>query len=243
MRWDRELPRGPLAGAAAGLLAVAIVTGAVAIFDGFVPTLSLGALYVFAVLPIAVIWGTAYAVAVAIASMLVFNFLFLPPLHTFTLADRSNWFALAVYLTTAIVVGTLASHARRRRAEAEQREREAALLADIAAGLLRGTPLEDQLVSISGRTAEVLGVSTARIVLGEYPARTRARGAASALRRGPAGRHGVHARERGARASDPETAPAGPCLAAGGRARPGAAGGRGGARPRRCGEATGSRPR
>ena len=125
MSSNRQLPRSPLAGALAGVLAVAVVTVAIELFDDYVPVLSLGVLYLFAVLPIAVFWGPLLAVPVAIASMLAFNFLFLPPLHSFTLADRSNWFALAVYLTTAVVVGSLASRLRRRGAEAEQREREA----------------------------------------------------------------------------------------------------------------------
>ncbi|MGH3079007.1 MAG: DUF4118 domain-containing protein [Gaiellaceae bacterium] len=49
-----------------------------------------------AVLPVAVVWGFPYAVVVSVLSMLAFNFFFLPPVYTFTLADRSNWFALAV---------------------------------------------------------------------------------------------------------------------------------------------------
>jgi two-component system, OmpR family, sensor histidine kinase KdpD len=150
----------------AGVVAVAVVTVAIELFDNFVPVLSLGALYLFAVLPIALFWGTALAVSVAIASMLAFNFFFLPPLYTFTLADRSNWFALAVYLVTAIVVGSLASRYRTRGAEAEQREREAALLADIAVELLRGTQIEHELGRIEERTAAVLGVSSVRIVVG-----------------------------------------------------------------------------
>jgi two-component system sensor histidine kinase KdpD len=101
--------------------------------------------------------------------MLAFNFFFLPPVYTLTLADRQNWLALLVYVVTAIVVSTLAAGARRRHAEAEQREREAALLADIAAELLRGTPLEEQLDDIGHRTADLLGVSAARIVVGEEP--------------------------------------------------------------------------
>jgi two-component system sensor histidine kinase KdpD len=129
--------------------------------------LSLGVLYVFAVLPVAVAWGTAPAVLVAVVSMLAFNFLFLSPRYTLDLADGRNWFALAVYLATAVVVGDLASRARRRAAEAEQREREAALLADIAAELLRGTRLEEELDRIEERTAAVLGVSSVRIVLGK----------------------------------------------------------------------------
>ena len=161
--------RRPFFGVAAGVLAVALVTGAIELLDSVVPVLSLGVLYLFAVLPIAVFWGSAYAVPVAIASMLAFNFFFLPPLYTLTISDRRNWFALLVYVVTAIVVGSLASRARRRHDEAEQREREAALLADIAAELLQGTPLEDELEHIGRRTADLLGVSSVRIVFGEAP--------------------------------------------------------------------------
>jgi two-component system sensor histidine kinase KdpD len=161
-------PRYWLEGVGAAILAVALVTVAIALLDDHVPVLSLGVLYVFAVLPIAVLWGPVLAVPVALASMLAFNFLFLPPYHTFTLADRRNWFALAVYLATAIVVGTLAARYRARGAEAERREREAALLADIAVELLRGTALDQELARIEERTANALGVSSVRIVLGDH---------------------------------------------------------------------------
>ena len=168
---SRNTSRHWAAGIAAGALAVAVVTAAIEVFDNFVPVLSLGVLYVFAVLPIALFWGTVLAVPVAIASMLAFNFFFLPPLYTFTLADRQNWFALAVYVVTAIVVGSLASRYRIRGEEAEQREREAALLADIAAEFLRGTHLDQELDRIAERTAAVLGVSSVRIALGEQARR------------------------------------------------------------------------
>ena len=153
-------------GVVAGAFSVAVVAGAVALIDNWVPVLSLGALFVFAVLPIAVFWGTAYGVLVAVASMLTFNFFFLPPIHTLTLEDSRNWFALAVYLGTATVVGALASRARRQHAEALQRERESALLADVASELLRGTGVALDLDRVERRTAEVLGVSSAQIVLG-----------------------------------------------------------------------------
>src|SRR5262249_20737016 len=148
-----------------GALCVAAVAGAIAVIDNWVPVLSLGVLFVFAVLPIAVFWGTAPAVLVAVASMLTFNFFYLPPVHTFTLEDSRNWFALAVYLATAVVVGALASRARRQTAEAQQRERESALLADVASGLLRGGQLDEALQQIEQRAADVLGVSSVRIDL------------------------------------------------------------------------------
>ena len=166
MRPNPESLKSPLAGVAAGALAVTVVTAAIAVLDDAIPVLSLGVLYVFAVLPIALFWGTAYAVLVAVASMLAFNFFLLPPVYSLTLADRSNWFALLVYVVTAIVVGSLASRARGQRAEAEQRELEASLLADIAVEVLRGTRLDDELERIEQRTATVLGVSSVRIALG-----------------------------------------------------------------------------
>ena len=56
-----------------------VVTAAIFLFREAVPVLSLGALYLFAVLPVAIFWGRAWAIAVAVASMLAFNFFFLPP--------------------------------------------------------------------------------------------------------------------------------------------------------------------
>jgi two-component system, OmpR family, sensor histidine kinase KdpD len=98
--------------------AVALVTGAIYALRPVAPVLSLGVLYLFAVLPVAALWGLPYAVAVSIVSMLAFNFLFLPPTHTLRLADSENWVALAVYLVTAVSVSELAAHARRRADEA-----------------------------------------------------------------------------------------------------------------------------
>src|SRR5690242_19800748 len=107
------------------------------------PVLSLGVVYTLAVLVTAVLWGLAAAVVVSVASMVAFNYLFLPPVHTLTLADGRNWAALGVYVATGVVASELATIARRRAAEAEQRERETALIADAAAALLQQAPLDE----------------------------------------------------------------------------------------------------
>ena len=153
-------------GLLASTLAVAVVTAAIELLKPYVPVLSLGVLYVFAVLPIAVAYGLALALVVSVASMLAFNWFHLPPVHTFTLADSENWFALAVYLATAVVVSELAARARRRATAAEQRERESALLAELATELLRGRAVDDELGGIGARAADVLGVDSAQIELG-----------------------------------------------------------------------------
>jgi len=123
--------------------ALGVATGLVYAVKPIAPVLSLGVLYTPAVLAAAVLFGAVSAIAVAVAAMLAFNFLFLPPVHTLTLADARNWTALAVYLLTAIVCSNLATSARRRAAEAEQRERESALLADASAAVLGEEPLDE----------------------------------------------------------------------------------------------------
>ena len=154
-------PVGLLVGAAAIGAVSALVVG----LRSVAPVLSLGVLYLFAVLPVAIFWGFLCALAVSVASLLVFNFFFLPPLHTFQLRDSQNWVALAVYLGAAVVVSELAARSRRRAAEAEQREREAAALAEVSALLLEADSVQGRLREIAEHLAGVLGGSYGRIEL------------------------------------------------------------------------------
>ena len=98
--------------------------------------------------------------------MLTFNWLFLPPTHTFHLAESQDWVALAVYLGTAVSVSALAARARNRAAEAEQQRREAAYAAEVSALLLDRPSVEPQLGEIAVLTADLLGVSHCWIELG-----------------------------------------------------------------------------
>jgi two-component system sensor histidine kinase KdpD len=116
-RWARRA-----AGVLFSLVAVGLVTGAVFALRPVAPVLSLGVLYVIAVVAVAVVYGLAYAIPVSVASMLTFNFLFLPPVHTFALHDSANWVALAVYIAVAVVVSELATRSRRLAHEAVEAE-------------------------------------------------------------------------------------------------------------------------
>src|SRR3954468_11030024 len=93
--------------------ATALVPVGIYALEPVAPVLSLGVLYLFAVLPVAALWGLRYAVPVSIVSMLAFNWFFLPPTHTFQLRASENWVALAVYLVTAVSVSALATRQRR----------------------------------------------------------------------------------------------------------------------------------
>ena len=156
----------PWLGLAAGVVTVTLVTCTIAVVEEFVPVLSLGSLYVFAVIPVAIGWGLRFAVGVSVASMLVFNFFFLPPVHSFTLSDSRNWFALAVYVLTAAVISELAARSRRRATES-------ALLADVARSLLERGSVSGELDQIAAGAARALGAADARIELGPPSAELR----------------------------------------------------------------------
>src|ERR1700756_2519627 len=146
-----------IVGLLVGAGSVTLVSLAVDALRPHLPVLSLGVLYVFAVLAVAVRWGIVLAAITSIASMLAFNWFFLPPTHTFQLRDGANWAVLAVYLVTAFVVSALAARARQRQEDAEQRRREADVLAEAAGDLLRGVELTAELDKLADLTAEALG--------------------------------------------------------------------------------------
>src|SRR5690349_23320482 len=76
------------------------------------------------VLFVATRWGSLPALAASIVAMLCFNFFFLPPFSTFTIAATDNWIALVAFLATAVTAGQLSARARRRAEEAEAGRRE-----------------------------------------------------------------------------------------------------------------------
>jgi two-component system, OmpR family, sensor histidine kinase KdpD len=78
--------------------------------------------YVLAVLIIAGSWGILEATAAALTAVLCFNFFFLPPIGTWTIADPQNWVALSVFMVTAIVVSQLSGRARQRNLDALARQ-------------------------------------------------------------------------------------------------------------------------
>ncbi len=77
-----------------------------------------------AILGIATGWGLPEALVASIVAVLGFNFYFLPPILTFTVADPQNWVALIAFLVTAITASQLSVRARRRAEEADARRRE-----------------------------------------------------------------------------------------------------------------------
>jgi two-component system, OmpR family, sensor histidine kinase KdpD len=152
------------------LLAIASVGVATAVIyplKQVTPVLSLGVLYVLAVLVVAMFWGLALGIATSVLSAAAFNFFHLPPVDRFTLNDERDWAALLAFVAVAVAVGLVAELARASSREAEQRRQEADLAAEMAQLLLGADYLEDALALAGARLAAALGVEAAEISLGE----------------------------------------------------------------------------
>jgi K+-sensing histidine kinase KdpD len=76
------------------------------------------------VLFVALFWGSGPALVASVVGVLCFNFFFLPPLYTLSIAHSENWIALFAFFTTALAVGQLSAREKRRAEEAERGEHE-----------------------------------------------------------------------------------------------------------------------
>jgi two-component system sensor histidine kinase KdpD len=77
--------------------------------------------FLMAVLGAAYWFGLGPSLLAAVASMLCYNFFFLPPLHTFTIAEPTNIAALFLFLFTALIVSNLTTRVRREAEAARSR--------------------------------------------------------------------------------------------------------------------------
>ena len=111
-------------GYAVAVLAIALVTGVLKLLGSGInhTTVALGLL--LTVLFVAAAWGSKPAVVASLLGVACFNFFYLPPVGTFTVADPHNWIALFAFLVTAITAGQLSARVKRRAEEADQARRE-----------------------------------------------------------------------------------------------------------------------
>ena len=105
-------------------LSVGLLTLVLKIIGSHVNAATVSLALLLNVLFIATRWGSLPALLASIVAMLCFNFFFLPPFGTFTIAATDNWIALLAFLITAVTAGQLSGRAKRRAEEAEVGRRE-----------------------------------------------------------------------------------------------------------------------
>ena len=157
----------PWAGSVAAVGAVALATAVVVPLRDLAPGISLGLVYLLAVVVVASRFGLWSGVAAAILGAVAYNWFLIEPTGRFTVANSEDWYALVVFLVSAVAASALADRARSRLRLVELRRQEAALAAAAAQDLLAEGPLHRRLAATARRVADALGVDGARIVAGE----------------------------------------------------------------------------
>lgn len=124
-----------LMGLAAGLFGAAAVT---VIFSRLVPVQASagGFFFLMVVLATATFSGFAAASLVSVASMLCYDFFFLPPVGRLTIAAPEDWVALFTFLFTALVASHLSDRAQKQTGEAQRSQQETERLYALSRAIL-----------------------------------------------------------------------------------------------------------
>ncbi len=102
---------------------VAVSLGAALLLREFLGITSVALTFLLAVLVSATAYGLWPALLASFASMLAYNFFFLPPLHTLNIAEPENVVALFFFAITAVIASNLTARVRAQAITARQRAR------------------------------------------------------------------------------------------------------------------------
>jgi two-component system sensor histidine kinase KdpD len=117
------------------------------------------------ILLLAAAWGMRYAVVLSVAATIAYNYYFLPPIGTFTIADPQNWLALFAFLSTAIIASRLSDQARDEALDARARQRELEVLFRLSRELLHSDSVTALLSAAPSAVASVTGAGSALLYL------------------------------------------------------------------------------
>lgn len=119
---------------------------------------SIALTFLTAVLVSAVTWGLLPSLFACLISVLAYNFFFLPPLYTFTIADPENVVTLFFFGLTALITGNLTARVRAQAITARSRARVTEELYMFARKLTVAANLDDLLWATAHQIALMLKV-------------------------------------------------------------------------------------
>jgi two-component system, OmpR family, sensor histidine kinase KdpD len=125
-------------------------------------------MFLVAVLLVSAYWGLRYALVLAVGATAAFNFFFLPPIGTFTIADPQNWVALFAFLITALVASNLAERARSDAEDAQQRRREVERLYGLSQRLLASENVLELLNALPSYVQEIFSVGSVAVMAADH---------------------------------------------------------------------------
>jgi two-component system, OmpR family, sensor histidine kinase KdpD len=164
-----EPPPGPTAPAGQELRPYAVSLAFVAaallvalLLNQYVSVTNVALVFLTAILIAATLHGLGPSLFACIAAVLAYNFFFLPPLYTFTIADPENVVALFFFGVVAVIASNLASRMRAQAVSARMRAKTTDDLYQFSRKLAVAVTLDDLLWATAHQIALMLKV---RVVL------------------------------------------------------------------------------
>ncbi|WP_423066907.1 ATP-binding protein [Devosia sp. CN2-171] len=130
----------------------------------FLPLQNVSLLYLVAVIVCGVLNGRVSAIVAAALSFLAYNFFFIEPLYTFTIAQPHELFGLVVFLAAAILGGELAGHMREQTERARRQERATQALNEFSRKLSGSARLDTVLEATAAHLYATTGMGAALLV-------------------------------------------------------------------------------
>jgi two-component system sensor histidine kinase KdpD len=124
--------------------------------------------FIPAIIGAALWWGLWPGIVAAVASVLAFDFFFVPPYYTFAVRDLQYVITLLVMLAVALLVGTLAARLRRQVQTSRQREQRLEILNRLSR-TLSGISGSHQLAVAAQQEVATLFKRPVRIYLPDGP--------------------------------------------------------------------------
>jgi signal transduction histidine kinase len=164
--WSRDGTRAPpvlrwISATLTSAVLITVISLAINVVDNHAPVRALSVLYLLAVVLVALLWGMVFATLVSLVSVLVFNFLFISPHGRFNLAASGDWYALVVFVITAIVVSELAARSQRAARGSARLAEEQGALRRVATLVAQETSREELDALISKEVGQLLAADLA----------------------------------------------------------------------------------
>jgi two-component system sensor histidine kinase KdpD len=147
---------------AIGLMAIAIALGVGILVKPLLGLENIDLVFLIAVVAVAVRYGLAPSIVASVAASLCYNFFFLPPLYTFTIAAPTNVAAFLFFMLVAMLISNLAARVRAQAFTAQARARTTEQLYAFSRKLAGVATLDDLLWATAYQTASMLQL---RVVL------------------------------------------------------------------------------